>query len=208
MNKRLFLLGSLCLGVFLSSSCKKDDANISKEVSPGNTREAVWKEVAKISAVSKFSKIDTLKVNQNIDDGVLSIAKLRETFTPLTGGVPIMVDEYNETTYVSITSGVTCVHNFTFQFWDLKSRGYPSIYTAGWSDTNPGTQSLTYDGYDPYATYTFTSISFSGNCSNVAGYANLEEEIFGLHRNWTVETQVSHVSAAVWSAKIKLKKVN
>lgn len=207
MDQRSFPLGLLCFSLVLLS-CKKEGTNASKDLSPRNTREVVWQEIAKISEKSKFSKIDTLEVNQNIDDGIITVAKLRETFTPLGDGVPIAGDEYTEETYFAGSANVSCSYSFTGTFWDLKSRGYPSIYTISWgTGGSSGSHHLSYDGYDPIATYTFTSTGVGGNCTSASGYGNLEENIFGFHRNWTVETAVNQVAPNLWRAYISLTKV-
>ncbi|WP_207515820.1 hypothetical protein [Longitalea luteola] len=207
MNQRSFLLGMLCLGLALSS-CKKEGTNASKDLPPQNTREVVWKEIAQISAVSKFSKIDTLRVNQSIDKGELTVAKLRQTFGTLTDGTPIQESEYMDYTNDYSPSGVGCNQHLTFIFWNLRSRGYPSVYNISWtSGSTSGLHNLTYDGYDPIATYTFSSTGVTNHCTGAEGWANLDENIFGFHRNWKVETKVSAQGSGVWYATIKLTRI-
>lgn len=180
INQRSFLFGLLFLGLALSS-CKKDGTDSSMDMSPENNREVIWQEIAKISESSKFSKIDTSLVNLNIDNGKITIQKLRETFTQLESGVPITETEYNEETYVAGSSNAFCNYNFTFTFWNLKSRGYPSIYTVSWSNggSSSGWHHLSYDGFDPIADYTFTSTSVSGNCTDASGYGTWMRRFLG-----------------------------
>lgn len=206
MNQRSFLLGMLCLGLILSS-CKKEGANPSEDVTQKNTREVVWKEIAKISTLSKFSKIDTLQVNQNIDKGELTVTKLRQTFGTLTAGTPIEESEYTDYTNLYSPPNADCNYHLPFIFWKLKDRGYPSVYNISW-DSRSGLHNLTYEGYDPIATYTFSSTGVSGHCSGAQGWGNLDENIFGFHRNWKVETKVSDAyGTGVWQATIKLTRV-